>query len=139
MELFHQIQIISAKIKATVNLDMLKNDDEYVALVSKHLSKDLMWRWWESDKSGWTNFYLFLESIAKTAKKQLTSESIMFSLSGEGKNPNFPHVTNLIQESVTSRGMQPLSVKIMTRNAQSVTKTHTSIRPEMNRKPYLRE
>ena len=35
--------------------------------------------------------------------------------------------------------MQPLSARIMTRNVQSVTKTHTSIRPEMDRKPYLRE
>ena len=64
---------------------MLENDDEYVALVSKHLSKDVMWRWWELDKSGWSNFYLFLESITKTAKKQLTSESIMSALSGEGE------------------------------------------------------
>ena len=85
MELFHQIKIIAAKIKATGNLDMLKNDDEYVALVSKHLSKELMWKWWESERSGWSSFYNFLESIAKTAKKQLTAESIMSSLSGEGR------------------------------------------------------
>ena len=63
---------------------MLENDNEYVALVSKHLPKDVMWRWWELDKSGWSNFYLFLEGIARTAKKQLTSESIMSALSGEG-------------------------------------------------------
>merc|ERR1711873_108725 len=44
VELFHQIQIIAAKIKNTGNLDMLENDDKYVALVSKHL----MWRWWKS-------------------------------------------------------------------------------------------
>ena len=42
-----------------------------------------MWKWWEQDKSGWSNFYLFLENIAKTAKKQLTSESIMSALTGE--------------------------------------------------------
>ena len=65
MELFHQIQIIAAKIKATGNLDMLKNDDEYVALVNKHLSKELMLKWWESERSGWSNFYNFLESIAR--------------------------------------------------------------------------
>ena len=52
MELFHQIQIIAAKIKATGNLDMLKNDDEYIALVSKPLSKELMWKWWKAEKSG---------------------------------------------------------------------------------------
>ena len=63
---------------------MLENDNEYVALVSKHLSKEVIWIWWELDKSGWSNFYLFLEGIAKTAKKQLTSESIMSALSGEG-------------------------------------------------------
>ena len=45
VELFHQIQIIAVKIKATGNLDMLENDDEYIALVSKHLPKDVMWRW----------------------------------------------------------------------------------------------
>ena len=64
---------------------MLENDNEYIALVSKHLPKDVMWKWWESDKSGWSNFYLFLEGIAKIAKKQQTSESIMSALSGEGE------------------------------------------------------
>ena len=77
VELFHQIQIIAAKIKVTGNLAILKNDYEYVVLVSKHLSKEVMWRWWEQDKSGQSNLYLFLENIAKTAKKQSTSESIM--------------------------------------------------------------
>ena len=85
VELFHQIQIIAAKIKAMGNLNILKNDDEYIALIRKHLSKELMWKWWEAEKSGLSNFYIFLESIAKTAKKQLTSESIMSSLSGEGE------------------------------------------------------
>merc|ERR1712082_258868 len=85
VELFHQIQIIAAKIKATGNLDMFENDDEYIALVSKHLLKDVMWKWWETDKSGWSSFYLFLEGIAKIAKKQQTSESIMSALSGEGE------------------------------------------------------
>merc|ERR1712240_90369 len=85
VELFHQIQIIAVKIKATGNLDMLENEDEYIALVSKHLPKDVMWKWWESDKSGWSNFYLFLEGITKIAKKQQTSESIMSALSGEGE------------------------------------------------------
>ena len=44
VELFHQIQVIAAKIRATGNLEMLKNDEEYIALVSKHLSKELMWK-----------------------------------------------------------------------------------------------
>merc|ERR1712082_175856 len=85
VEFFHQLQIIAVKIKATGNLDMLENDDEYIALVGKHHPKDVMWKWWKSDKSGWSKFYLFLEGIAKIAKKQQTSESIMSVLSGEGE------------------------------------------------------
>ena len=42
-----------------------------------------MWKWWESEKSGWSNFYLFLENTARTAKKQLTSYYIMSALSGD--------------------------------------------------------
>ena len=43
VKLFHQIQVIASKIKATGNLAILKNDDKYVALVSNHLSKEVMW------------------------------------------------------------------------------------------------
>ena len=32
---------------ATGSLSLLENDKEYVALVSKHLCKEVMWRWWE--------------------------------------------------------------------------------------------
>ena len=42
-----------------------------------------MWEWLKQDKSGWSNFYLFLENTAKIAKKQLTLDSIMSALSGE--------------------------------------------------------
>merc|ERR1711873_359312 len=89
VELFHQMQVIAAKIRATANLEMLKNDEEYVALVSKHLSKEVMWNWWESERSGWSSFYNFLESIAKTAKKQLTAESIISSLSGDEERSKY--------------------------------------------------
>ena len=83
VKLFHQILVIAAKIKATGNLAILKNDDEYVALVSNHLSKEDMWEWFKQRKSGWSNFYLFLEDISQTAKLQLTSKSIRSALSGE--------------------------------------------------------
>ena len=83
MELFHQIQPIAAKIKATGNQAILENNEEYVALVGDHLSKEVMWDWFKQRKSGWSNFYLFLEDIAQTAKMQLTSESIRSALSGD--------------------------------------------------------
>ena len=47
MELYHQVQVISAKIKASGSLSLLENDEEYVALVGKHLTKEVMWRWFE--------------------------------------------------------------------------------------------
>ena len=37
VELFQQIQIIAAKIKATESISLLENDEEYVALVGNHL------------------------------------------------------------------------------------------------------
>ena len=50
-----------------------------------------MWEWWKSNKSGWTNFYLFLEETASTAKMQLTAESIMSALSvDKGEKPKCP-------------------------------------------------
>ena len=42
VELFHQIQVFAAKIKLTRNLTILENDNEYVAVVSKHLSREVM-------------------------------------------------------------------------------------------------
>ena len=51
MELFQQIQTIAAKIKTTDKLSILKNYEEYVVLVSNHLSKEVMWRCWEQDKT----------------------------------------------------------------------------------------
>ena len=52
VELFQQIQIIAAKIKATGSISLLENDAEYVTLVGNHLSDEVMWKWWESNKSG---------------------------------------------------------------------------------------
>ena len=52
VELFHQIQVIAAKIKATGNQAILENDEEYAALVSNHLSKDVMWDWFKQRKFG---------------------------------------------------------------------------------------
>ena len=42
-----------------------------------------MWRWFETEQSGWSRFYSILEGIAKTAKKQLNLDSIMSALSAE--------------------------------------------------------
>merc|ERR1712148_134626 len=39
VELYHAIQCIAAKIKASGSIEILENDEEYVALVSRHLPK----------------------------------------------------------------------------------------------------
>ena len=43
--LFHIIQTIAAKIKASGSLALLENDEEYVALVMRHLPKEIAWIW----------------------------------------------------------------------------------------------
>ena len=83
IELYHAVQVISAKIKASGSLSLPEND-EYIALVAKHLPKEIAWRWCEQEVSGWTNFFNYLEKKAQTAKKMLTNESINAALSAEG-------------------------------------------------------
>ena len=68
VELFHQVQLLSAKIKATGSITLLE-DEEYIALVGGHLPKETMLKWWDSEKAGWMDFYAFLEKSANTAKK----------------------------------------------------------------------
>ena len=45
VELFQQVQLIAAKIKATGSISLLENDAEYVILVRKHLSNEIMCEW----------------------------------------------------------------------------------------------
>merc|ERR1712055_1166611 len=84
VELYHAVQCIAAKIKASGSIEILENDEEYIALVSRHLPKDIMWRWHKKGLSGWTNFFDYIEKNAKVAKKVLTTESINAALTSEG-------------------------------------------------------
>ena len=56
-----------------------------MALVGNHLPRDIMWKWLESKKTGWTEFYNFLEGCAKNAREMLTNESINSALTAESK------------------------------------------------------
>ena len=49
VELFHAIQTIAAKIKASGSLSLLEADEEYVALVTRHLPKEIAWKWCQKD------------------------------------------------------------------------------------------
>ena len=87
MELIHAIQTIAAKIKASGSLALLENDEEYVALVTRHLPKDIARKWCRNDLSGWSNFFNFLEKEAKVAKKMITNETLNSALSGGADKP----------------------------------------------------
>ena len=87
LDVFHQVQLVAAKIKATGSIS-LPEDEEYVALIGSHLAKEVMREWWKSKKSGWSNFYLFLEESASTAKEEITAESIMSALYSASDKPN---------------------------------------------------
>ena len=76
VELFHAIQTIAAKIKASGSISLLKADEEYIALVTRHLPKEIAWKWCRKDLSGWSSFYSYLEKEAKAAKKMMTNKSI---------------------------------------------------------------
>ena len=133
VELFHQVQLIAAKIKATGSISLLENDEEYVALVRNHLSNEIMWEWWKSKKSGWTNFYLFLEDSASTAKEQLTAQSIMSALSGEkGDKVKCPNCCKITQESAT----RSLQLSVMESHVLSVRKLPTNINLKLDKKLF---
>ena len=106
----------------------MENDEEYVALVSNHLSKEIMWDWFKQRKSGWSNFYLFLEDVTQTAKMQLTSESIRFALSGDqGDKTKCSSFKNITQGSVTNQRMLQLLIKVERIPVQFVTNLFTNI------------
>ena len=107
MELFHTIQTIAAKIKASGSLKLLENYEEYVALVMRHLPKEIAWKWCQKDLSGWSSFFNFLEKEAKVAKKMITNEAINSALSGELINlKSVLCVTRVILESVRRQRLQ---------------------------------
>ena len=61
---------------------MLEADEEYITLVYNHSPTPARREWIVSKKSGWDNFYLFLEERAKVAKSLLTDKSIVKTLMG---------------------------------------------------------
>ena len=49
-----------------------------------------MWRWLESQESGWENFYSFLERSALITHKSVTHESIHTALGQDAEKPKCP-------------------------------------------------
>ena len=62
--------------------------------MSRHLPKEVAWKWCCKDLRGWTSFYTYLEKEAKAAKKILTFESINSTLSGGSEKPQKCSVCN---------------------------------------------
>ena len=58
-----------------------------MALVTRHLPKEIAWKWCHKDLSGWSSFFNFLEKEAKVAKKMITNEAINSELSGGAHKP----------------------------------------------------
>ena len=85
IELFEQVQTISAKIKAAGDSSQLNNDSEYITLVARHLEEKYTERWIDEESKTWSNFYLFLERLASKAKEMLVLNNIVKAL-GFGDN-----------------------------------------------------
>ena len=62
-------------------------DEEYVTLIGNLLPKVIMWEWLKTKKSGWSDFYNFLEDSARTAKEMLTNKSIKTALTAKSDKP----------------------------------------------------
>ena len=60
-----------------------------MSLIGNHLRRDTMWKWLESQKSGWTEFYKFLEHSAAIARRAVTHESITTALADKDDKPVF--------------------------------------------------
>ena len=84
LELHQQVQMVSAKIKACGSATLLE-DSEFISLIGSHLLRESMWKWLESEKSGWSSFYTFLEHSATIARKALTHKSINSALIPEAE------------------------------------------------------
>ena len=58
-----------------------------MALVSRHLPKEIAWKWCGKDLSGWSNFFNFLEKEVKVVKKMYINESMTSALSWATDKP----------------------------------------------------
>ena len=116
MELYHTVQVTSAKIKASGSLSLLENNEEYIALVSKHLPREIAWKWCEEELTGWSNFFNYLERKAKTAKKMLTNGSINATLSGEGDK----HKCSLCHKSHSGKCHKPKNAAVINQGSKQM-------------------
>merc|ERR1711867_124764 len=117
VELYHSVQTIAAKIKASGSLSLLENDEEYIALVAKYLPKDIAWRWCEQELTGWTNFFNYLEKKAHIAKKMLTNKSINAALSSEGDKP---HKCSSCHKNHPGRCQKPKNAAVINQEADKM-------------------
>ena len=76
IEVYVKVQAISSKIKAAGAYQMLTGDHEYVSLIFKLLDSNSQNEWIKGRKTGWSDFYKFLEGIYEEAlQKKLLLES----------------------------------------------------------------
>ena len=67
IELFDSIQYISCRIKAAGGCNMLGANEEYIALIAKHLTNENKLRWVTTGASDWQSFYSFLVNLTTYA------------------------------------------------------------------------
>ena len=75
IELFNQIQFISVRIKAAGGTNQLEADQEYIALISRHLSTKQLEDWVKRDVEDWDSFYSYLEELSNESRKLRTMKN----------------------------------------------------------------
>ena len=69
LELFNEVQYLTVKVKAHGGENSLKYDEEYIALLLKHLTDEQQDKWIDLEDNSWDSFYTFLENLAISARQ----------------------------------------------------------------------
>ena len=120
VELFHAIQTIAAKIKASGSLALLENDKKICGFGIK-----ISWKWCCKDLFGLSSFFNILEKEAKVAKKMITNKTINIALSGGA---------NKLQKCSTCHNLRPGNYQ-WTRNA-AIVQSADKICPVSNKSTH---
>ena len=86
LELFQQVQYLTVKVKAHGGENALKHDEEYIALLLRHLTDEQQDKWVDSECGSWDSFYNFLEKLAIQARKKVGIQDTLKAMGARGSD-----------------------------------------------------
>ena len=86
LELFNEVQYLTVKVKAHGGENSLKYDEEYIALLLKHLTEEQKLKWVDLEDNSWDSFYTFLEKLAIQARKLVSIDDTLKAIGAQGSD-----------------------------------------------------